>query len=202
MKGFQYTVMVLVVIILSAQLAHFSYMKFLYPTQSVLDDELDTSIKSSTSLAELVNQFRASEIEVKAFEDSLVPEENRRTVRRDIEPYKSNRKLKHAIQNWERKQAQIQRLIYQWIVGLALAVLGTWLYLNRKNWIGTVFIVAGLAEMIWWCSPSISAGGSLSEFERILNIKLLLTVATAAVFATNWWAWQRPQNVNSETVAS
>ena len=100
MKGFQYTVMALVVIILSAQLAHFSYMKFLYPTQSVLDDELDTSIKSSTSLAELINQFRASEVEVKAFEDSLGPEENRRTVRRDSEPYKSHRKLRQAIQNW------------------------------------------------------------------------------------------------------
>jgi hypothetical protein len=84
-------------------------------------------------------------------------------------------------------------MVYQWTIGLLLAIAGTVLYLKRMHWIGTTFIVAGLAEMIWWCSPSISAGGSLAELERILNIKLLLTVATTFVFAANWWAWKKPQ---------
>ena len=85
-------------------------------------------------------------------------------------------------------------MIYQWTIGLLLALAGTWVYLKEIKWVGTAFIVAGLAEMIWWCSPSISVGGAISEFERILNIKLILTMATAAVFAVNWWAWQKPQN--------
>jgi cation transport ATPase len=193
MKGFQNTILIIVVIVLSAQLAHFTYMKFLYPTQSVLDDEVDTSIRSSTSLDELLEQYRRSEQEVKAYEDSLAPEENRRTTRRDLEPYQTNRKLRQAIQQWERKEEQIKRMVYQWTIGLLLAIAGTVLYLKRMHWIGTTFIVAGLAEMIWWCSPSISAGGSLAELERILNIKLLLTVATTFVFAANWWAWKKPQ---------
>ena len=94
MKGFQYTILVMVVLVLSAQLAHFTYMKFLLPTESVLDTELDTSIKGTTSLDDLLKQFKRSELEVKAFEDSLSPQENRRSHRRDIEPYESNRKLR------------------------------------------------------------------------------------------------------------
>ncbi len=196
MKGFQNTILVIVILVLSAQLAHFTYMKFLLPTDSVLDDELDESIKSTTSLDELVKQFERSELEVKAFEESLSPEENRKMYRRDIEPYESNRKLRQAIQNWERKQAQIDRLLYQWTIGLLLALAGTALYLKRLSWIGTALIVAGLAEMIWWCSPAISVGGSISELERILNIKLILTLATVGVFAGNWAAWRRTGQEN------
>ena len=199
MKGFQHTILVIVVIVLSAQLAHFTYMKFFYPTRSVLDDQLDTSIKSSTSLEELLLQFKNSEREVKAYEDRLTEKENRKSFRRDMEPYESNRKLRQAIQNWEQKQAQIQRLIYQWAIGLILALAGTGLYLKRFGWIGTAFIVAGLAEMIWWCSPSISVGGAISEFERILNIKLMLTLATMLVFAGNWWGWQKQDKNISQT---
>ena len=191
MKGFQYTILVMVVLVLSAQLAHFTYMKFLLPTESVLDTELDTSIKGTTSLDDLLDQFKRSELEVKAYEDSLSPKENRKSYRRDIEPYESHHKLRQAIQNWERKQAQISRLLYQWTIGLLLALVGSGLYLKRINWVGTAFIVAGLAEMIWWCSPAISVGGAISEFERILNIKLILTLATAGVFAGNWAAWRR-----------
>ena len=191
MKGFQHTILVMVVLVLSAQLAHFTYMKFFYPTKSVLDTELDTSIKSSTSLDDLLEQFEASEREVKAYESALSPDENRKSFRRDIEPYESNRKLRQSIQDWERKQAQIDRLLYQWTIGLLLSLAGTALYLKKLNWVGTALIVAGLAEMIWWCSPSISVGGAISEFERILNIKLTLTLATVAVFAGNLAAWRR-----------
>lgn len=191
MKGFQKTILVIVVLVLSAQLAHFTYMKFLYPTQSVLDDALDVSIRETTSLEDLVEQFERSELEVKAYEDALSPRENRKSHRRDIEPYESNRKLRQAIKGWEHQQAQIKRLLFQWTVGLLLALAGTGLYLKRYNWVGTALIVAGLAEMIWWCSPAISVGGAISEFEKILNIKLILTLATVAVFAGNWAAWRR-----------
>jgi len=191
MQGFQKTILVLVVLVLSAQLAHFTYVKFLQPTHSVLDDELDESIKGATSLEELFKQYELSEDEVRAFEESLSRGEKLSSFRKDIEPFKSNQKLRAAVRDWERKQAQIKRLIYQWTVGLLLALAGTGLYLKRISWIGTALIVAGLAEMIWWCSPSISMGGSIREFERILNIKLMLTLATVGVFAGNWVTWQK-----------
>lgn len=191
MEGLQKTILVLVVLVLSAQLAHFAYLKFLQPTTSALDTELDSSIKSTTSLKELVAQFEKSEQEVQAYEDSLPPGENRQTHRRDMAPYESNRKLRAAIQVWEHRQAQIKRLVFQWTIGLLLALAGTALYLKRISWIGTALIIAGLAEMIWWCSPAISFGGANSELEKILNIKLILTLATAGVFSANWVTWGR-----------
>jgi len=194
MEGFQKTILVLVVLVLSAQLAHFTYVKFLQPTQSVLDDELDESIKGATSLEEIYKEFELSEAEVQEFEDSLSRGEKLSSFRKDIEPFKSNQRLRAAIRDWERKQAQIKRLIFQWSVGMLLALAGMGLYLKRITWIGTALIAAGLAEMIWWCSPSIALGGSVQEFEKILNIKIMLTLATAGVFAANWAAWRKLDN--------
>jgi len=191
MRGFQNTILVLVILVLSAQLAHFNYMKFLFSRHSVLDAEVDKSIKSAPSLQQLLQQLEQNEIKLKQYESKLSQEELHKSPRQDIEPYLSNRKLKSAIRDWERKQDQLNRLIFQWTIGLLISLAGAGLYYRRIAWIGSALIVAGLAEMIWWCSPSIALGGAIDGFERILNVKLILTLVTSATFAGIWVVWQK-----------
>jgi len=196
MRGFQNTILVLVVLVLGAQLTHFTYMKFLLPRHSVLDAEVDQSIKSAKSLKHLLEQLEQSEKKVKEYENKLSQEDLHKTHRQDIAPYLSNRKLKSAIRDWERKQGQLNRLIFQWTIGLLFSLAGAGLYFKRISWIGSAFIVAGLAEMIWWCSPSIALGGAINEFERILNVKLILSLITMAAFAGIWPLWQNASLAN------
>ncbi len=190
LHGFQYTVLIIVVLFLSVQTAHFTYMKFLYPTSSVLDEQLDDSIRSATSLEDLVQHYEESSARVEEYERTLSPEEKRRVNRR-LEPYESKNKLEAAIRDWERKQKQHVRLLFQWTFGLLLTVAGTAIHLRTTSWVGSALIVAGLAEMIWWSSPGISLGGAVAEFERILNTKIILTLVTSAVFAAVWMLWRK-----------
>ena len=186
MHGFQYTVLIIVVLFLGVQTAHFTYMKFLYPTSSVLDEQLDDSIRSATSLEDLVQRYEESSARVEEYESGLSPEEYAsRSI--DMEPDR----LKAAIRDWERKQEQHTRLLFHWAFGLLLTVAGTAIHMRTTSWVGSALIVAGLAEMIWWSSPAISLGGAVAEFERILNTKIILTLVTSAVFAAVWMLWRK-----------
>jgi hypothetical protein len=190
-KGLQYTVLVIALAILSSQTIHYIYMKFFYPTTSVLDTPLDTDIQQAKSLDELVKMYRKSEADVEAFEDQLAPEDRRDSNRWEDEPYKSKNALRSAISDWEEKNEQYRRLLVQWTYGLLIALVGIGAYTRRHHWVGTALVLAGLGEMLWWCSPSIDLGGAQSEFDRLLNTKLILSLVTAAVLALTWRVWTR-----------
>jgi hypothetical protein len=197
MKGFQNTVLVIVVAILSSQSIHYVYMKYFYPTTSVLDVQLDQDIKNAKTLDELVVRYRKSKTDVAAYEAQLAPGERGESYRRDIEPYKTNNSLLDAINDWERKDEQYRRLWVQWILGVVVATVGAGLYARRSLWVGTALVFAGIGEMLWWCSPTIELGGAIGEFDRLLNAKIILTAATAIAFAGVWHIWTR-SNRNAE----
>ena len=191
MKGFQITVLVFVVAILSSQSIHYVYMKYFYPKTSVLDVQVDQDIKNAKTLDELVARYRKSKAEVAAYEAQLAPGERGESYRRDIEPYKTNNGLLDAINDWERKDEHYRRLWVQWILGVVVAAVGAALYARRSRWAGTALVFAGIGEMLWRCSPSIELGGAIGEFDRLLNAKIILTAATAIAFAGVWRIWTR-----------
>jgi len=190
-KGLQYTVLVLTLAILSSQSIHYIYMKFFYPTTSVLDTELDEGIRQAKSLDELVAMYEKSKTEVQEYEQRLAPDERQNSGRWDSEPYKSRQELLQAINDWEQKNEQFRRLLVQFTYGLLITVVAVAVYARGFLWVGTALAVAGLGEMLWWCSPSINLGGALGEFDRLLNAKLILSLVTAAMLAITWRIWTR-----------
>jgi len=191
MKGLQYTVLVIALAILSSQTIHYVYMKFFYPTTSVLDTELDTEIREAKSLDELVQRYEEARNAVREHEAGLSPDERRDSGRWDEEPYKTRNGLLAAINDWEQKNEQFRRLLVQWTYGFLVTLVGVGIYSRGHWWLGTALGLAGIAEMIWWCSPSIDLGGALGEFDRLLNTKLILSVVTAAALALAWRVWTR-----------
>ena len=191
MKGLQYTVLVIALAILSSQSIHYIYMKFFYPTSSVLDTPLEASIQKAESLDQLVEMYEKSRLEVKEHERQLSPAERQEPHRWDIEPYKSQNELRSAVVDWEHKNEQFRRLLVQWTYGLLVTLVGVGVYSRHGLWVGTALIVAGLGEMLWWCSPSIDVGGALQGFDRLLNTKLILSLVTAMVLAIAWRTWTR-----------
>jgi len=190
-KGLQHTVLIFALAILSSQSIHYVYMKFFYPTTSVLDTELDVGIREAKSLDELVAMHEKSEQAVQEYERQLSPEDRKNNNRWDAAPYRSQNEIADAIRDWERKNEQFRRLLVQWTYGLIIAAIGVAAYARGFLWVGTALVVAGMGEMLWWCSPSIRLEGAFGEFDRLLNTKLLLSVLTAAMLAITWRTWSR-----------
>lgn len=186
MKGLKITILILSVITLSSQSIHYVYMKYFYDTTSVLDEVIDKEIKDSKNLDELLAKHKEINIKVKEFEKRKSEKKLRKINKYNTEPYKTQRKIESGIKDWERKQEQYRKLLVQWTLGLLVLIVGLFLYAKSRLWEGMAFITAGILEMLWWASPSTRLGGSISEFERLLNTKLLLSLITLCIILVIW----------------
>lgn len=192
MRGFQLTVLVIVLATLCAQGVHFVYYKFFYPRESILDDATDKQIQTAQSLDELFEEYQLS---VEAFEkaeaEAMQSEDRDNYQRRNNKAYQEMDKLRRAINSWETRERDYKRLWFQWIAGLFLFGGGCLLARVNRPWLGMALIVAGLSEMIWWSSPTFRSIGSEIEFDRLMNAKLLLTFVTIAIVSAAWVVYER-----------
>ena len=186
MRGFQLTIFVMAIVLLSMQSVHFVYYKFIYSHESVLDDSLDKQIKASQSIDELLQEYKKAQTKVKDYEIKNPDKEFEYYKRQKTEPYKSKIKFENAIKDWEKKQRDYARLWYQWFAGVLLFSLGGAMYWIKRSWLGLSVLTAGLGEMIWWSSPNLTRIGSLLEYEKLLNTKLLLTLLTFILLSAAW----------------
>jgi len=193
--GFRVMAFCLASIILLFQGVHFAYFKFFNPQESVLSDYLDKQIKQAGSLDELIREYEASRKKVTAYE-SENPDVGvlTRYQQQSIEPYKTKLRLESAIDAWEQKTREYSRVWYQWSAGLVLFIVGIILFRMSKSWIALSLLIAGITEMIWWSSPTRMMVGALAEHERLLNVKLLLTVVTFALLLAAWTLSERTRN--------
>ena len=187
MKGLKITILILSVITLSSQSIHYVYMKYFYDTSSVLDEFVDKEIKSSKNIEYLLVQYKKANVKVKEYEKGKPDKALSKINKYNTEPYKTKNKIKKGIKDWESKQEQHTKLIVQWTLGLLVLIAGLFLYAKNLLWQGMAFISAGIFEMLWWASPSTRLGGAISEFERLLNTKLLLSLVTLIILLTVWW---------------
>jgi len=167
---------------------HF-YVKFIQPTDSVLDQfktETESDIDRAKSIDDLVTLYRKAKDEVQKYEsDSSNPKiEHRR--RKNIEPYKSEIQIKEEIRSREYDQNQLFKLWFYWICGLLSSIIGIIAFKKVNKWLGLSGIIVGFSEMLCWTSPLFHNRLLSQQYEYLLNYKLLFSSVTLVFLAALW----------------
>ena len=194
MKGSSRMAFVIASIVLCFMGVHYSYYLLFGPDESVLNDYLEQQIKGAESLDELVAEYEQSLQRVTAYESERPDMEVlTRYQQQSVEPYKTRIRLETAIEVWEKKTREYQRVWYSWTAGLLLFVIGAAIFVLYRSWIPLSVHIAGLGQMIWSASPTRMIVGALAEHERLLGAKLLMTVLTFALLMGAWYMSDRMQ---------
>ena len=194
MKGLEKTIVVLAFLALISQTIRHAYMLWFEHRESVLDkfDRPKGEIAAATSLDELVRRYEAARKQVEDARQELKQERAQSKTGetvvyadQDTEPYKSERELRMAIEDWERKAKEVHELRFFWTIGLVLLVAGVVIYKRLNRWIGFTLIIAGLSEFIYWTSPTFFGG--TQEFDRLLWNKLVLSLVSLMLLGVVAW---------------
>lgn len=174
MRALEKTIVILAFLALVSQSVRHAYMLWFQQRGSVLDKydkPHKAEINAATSLDELMQRYEPIRKQV----DEL-NEQHRKTgnpvsyVDQQTDLYKSENELRQAITGWEEHAREIHELRFFWIIGLMLLVLGVVMYHKFSPWFGLTLVIAGLAEFVYWTSPTFF-GGTV-EFDRLLRNKL------------------------------
>lgn len=188
MKGLEKTIVVLAFLALISQTIRHAYMLWFEPRESVLDkfDKPKGEIAAATSLDELVRRYEAAHKQVEEARQERQQERAQSKTGETVvyadeetEPNKSERELRMAIEDWERKAEEIHELRFFWTIGLVLLVIGVMIYKRLNRWIGFTLIIAAFSEFVYWCSPTFFGG--THEFDRLLWNKLVLSLVALAL---------------------
>lgn len=195
MKGSSLAAFVIASILLCFMGVHYTYYLLFGPQESVLNDYLEQQIKAAESLDELVAQYEESLQLVKAYESERPDMEVlTRYQQQSVEPYESKIRLETAINVWEKKAREYQRIWYSWTAGLILFVIGAAGFGIYRSWIPLSVHIAGLSQMIWSVSPTQMIVGALVEHERLLAAKLLLSMFTFILLMAAWYLSDQMQH--------
>ena len=185
MRALQRTLAIVASLYLGVQTVRHAYVLWFEPRSSVLDrfdQPLRNEINAAGSLEELVRRYepvRKDADRVKAERRAADPK-TRFEIEEDVEPFRSERALRDAINGWEEKSKEIHALRFYWTVGCAIAIVGmlSAVYLNR--WLGLTLLIVGFAELVYWTSPTF-LGPSTREFDRLLVNKLALSAVSVVL---------------------
>jgi hypothetical protein len=187
MRKLQITLFILGFAALGSQTLRHIYVKWLEPRTSALEkyqEKVESDISKSKSLQELLSLYDQAYKDVQEFEKahSVAPGQYRDTTK---EPYYTQVKLQRAIQDVEERRKQISEVVFFFITGSALVLIGI-VGFRRNAWLGIALIILGFAEIIWWTSPSFRNFGAQVEFERLLTIKLVLSAISLLGLVALW----------------
>jgi hypothetical protein len=180
------------------------YIKWLEPKTSVLDkynDDIENKIEKSQSIEALLSIYDKTREDIKSYESTpgnpKVPEDEKT----DTEPYKSERKVRNSIEEWESHEKDIHKLRFFWICGFASVIIGFVFYARIDQWIGIVGVITGFSEMIFWTCPKILGFfGARSEFERLIDNKILFSIATWFLLIAAWFLLYKIKGKSKEAV--
>ncbi|MDA8021207.1 MAG: hypothetical protein MPN21_27540 [Thermoanaerobaculia bacterium] len=159
---------------LSINTVRLSYQLWFQPTVSVLDKydaPVESEIRDATSIEALLTRFDQAHADVETAKANLNPKELKDLDRSSEEPFRSERLLRGAIQDWERQSNQIFKIRVYWCAGLLFLLVGVFAYKHSSVWIALSSLFVGFSEMVYWASPSYFGSRSL-ETERLLANKL------------------------------
>jgi hypothetical protein len=181
MRGLRLTCFVLAFLCLSAQLVRHTYVRWFEHNDTVLNkyDAVDAEIHDATSLADLEQRY-ASALQREKTEDAA-------GTRRGGHEQPTSVKLRQAITVWEHNENDVREVQYFWVCGLFLVALGLFCYWRSRMLFSITLLIAGVGEMVWWTSPSMTLGGAHQEFTRLLNNKLAFTVLSLGVLLSLWF---------------
>lgn len=182
LKTFEKVLAILALLIITTQTVRHGYTLWLEPRGSVLDkfdQPTVTQISKAQSVDELLKQYEPVRKAVDAEKLKRQPEDTPRLEYSDQEPYKSERQLREAINDWETKSKEIRALKIYWAFGLGFCVLGLVHYKRLNRWFGLTMIIAAFCEFIYWTSPTFL--GPVREFDRLIGNKFTFSVLSLAV---------------------
>ncbi len=198
MRGLQITLLILGLLIMSTQTFRHVYVKWIEPRGSVLDefrDDVEEDIAETKSLDELKELYRQAHGKVEAFEEKH-PEAKVR-MRADQALYVDEEEIEQAIRRVEGQRKSIFELWFYWLCGLGSVLLGLLAYRKFSRWLGMVGLITGFTEMAFWTSPLWRSAGPQGEFERLLTLKLLLSVVSVALLVTLWLVSERRRRASA-----
>lgn len=181
MGALQKTLFIIALLTLLTQTVRHLYVRWIEPTSSALDryePPVKEEIKRASSLDELVKQYdearkKAPEAESKAAAPMTTFGQQSET---EI--------LKTAIREWEARTKEIFELRFFYVCGLVLLLFGLLCYRQQYLWLGLTLITTGIAEMIWWTSPSFRWGGASGEFDKLLTNKITFSLISIILLLT------------------
>jgi len=152
-------------------------------------EQTEQEIVAAKSLEELVAHYEAARAKVKQWEQGKSDrEKHEAALYSSQEPYKSQEKLRKAIETWESQHREIYQLHFYWWCGFVIlsAGLASCVWVNR--WLGLAWLIVAFAEMIWWTSPSFNVLSSQEEFDRLVLWNFIYSAGTLALLLT-FWCW-------------
>ena len=163
------------------------------PTASVLDkfdDQPDKDSVATLGIEELLKKYEDVRREIKG-KDAGKSEEERNKVNIWEEPYKSENKLRSAIQTWENRGREVAEVHFFWWCGLFGVAIGSIGVVRGNRWFAIALLTTGLVQMLYGTSPSIRFFGGVLEFERLLMWKLVYSSWTLFVLVFLWFYLDR-----------
>ena len=201
MRKLKITILIMALLVLTTQAVRHVYVRYLEPRTSVLDKFEETEakkvIQNAAALSDIVKEYEPARKRVDQLNEEMKKElfgkpNNEYYIletkyREDHkQEYERETELKKGIRDWEIRSKEILELRVFWLFGFIFFVAGIFMLKKRFAWIGMAFIVSGIAEMIWWTSPSFHFFGSPLEFDRLLNNKLCFTIVTIVLLIVAW----------------
>lgn len=185
---------------LTAQTVRHAYLLWFQPQRSVLEKYkpvTQSKIKNADSLETLEKEYAIAHSEV-AKVDEEIKISKRKVNRYNDEPFKTEKMLKTAITQWERRSEEIGKARFSWICGLGVVLVGLG-FAYKWRWLGLSFIISGFAQMIWWVSPSFSFNEASAEYQRMLENKFTLSLITLVLILLLWFFfdWKCRKNADS-----
>jgi len=192
-RALQKTLAIVAFLVLAPQTLRHAYMLWLEPRGSVLDkydQPVKGQITASSSLDELLRRYDSVRKQVDKAREELSKEGKSLAYNEtlEFEPYKSERLLKDAVQEWEKRSKEIHALRLYWLAGCAFLVLGLLSYRKLNRWFGLTLLIAAFSEFIYWTSPTFL--GDTREFDRLLGYKLALSAVSLVLLITVIWFLQ------------
>jgi hypothetical protein len=185
MEALKKTLFIIAMVSVTTYTIRHIYLQWFAPYTSVLDrydESIKSQIKSANSLEQLEELYAQAHRTVLTYDlvDSI---KVMQPFKRDqLEPYRNERELKQAIEEWETKSREIFQIRFYWGIGLILIILGFILYQKINPWLGITILIAGFGEMVYWTSPTFFGSGM--EYNRLLTNKVILSIATLALLTT------------------
>jgi len=183
MSALQKTLAIIAFIVFSTQTVRHAYVLWFEPRTSVLDKydrPLRAEITQAASLDELVKRYDP----VRKAADQKGPEHRKGAPEvggqfgdGDQEPFKSERQLKEAINEWESRAKEIRELKFYWFVGLGFLMMGALVYAKWNRWLGLTLTIGAFGEFVYWTSPTFLGAGT-HEFDWLLVNKLGFSIVS------------------------
>jgi hypothetical protein len=178
MKVLLKTFAIIAFLALASQTVRHAYMLWFESRGSVLDkydQPVKEQITEATSLDQLLGRYDAMHKQVESAKQERAQKgEDVSTLEySNDEPFKSEKKLRDAITQWEETAKEIHEMRFYCLIGFFLLVGGSITYRRLNRWFGITLMIAGFSEFIYWTSPTFL--DQTREFDRLLANKLALS---------------------------